>query len=90
MGRFGLAVLTLCLLDFPVDAMDQVRKELGADKAAADFKATGEGVLVAIMDRGIDWLNDDFRNEDASTRIRYLFDLIDDSGAKAPDYPYKV
>ena len=35
---------------------------------------TGEGVLVAILDSGIDWRMQEFRNTDGSTRIRYLWD----------------
>lgn len=34
----------------------------------------GEGVLVAVLDSGIDYVNDDFRNEDGSTRIYRLWD----------------
>ena len=35
---------------------------------------TGRGVLVAVIDSGIDYLNQDFRNEDGSTRILMLMD----------------
>lgn len=35
---------------------------------------TGEGVLVAVLDSGIDYRLPEFRNEDGSTRIRYLWD----------------
>lgn len=35
---------------------------------------TGKGVLVAVIDSGIDYANADFRNEDGSTRIRALWD----------------
>lgn len=34
----------------------------------------GEGVLVAVIDSGIDYANEDFRNEDGSTRIYKLWD----------------
>lgn len=34
----------------------------------------GRGVLVAVIDSGIDYANVDFRNEDGSTRIRALWD----------------
>ena len=34
----------------------------------------GQGILVAVIDSGIDYANADFRNEDGSTRIRYLWD----------------
>lgn len=71
-------------------AMDRARAELNADKAIAEFKVTGKGVLVAIMDRGIDWQNDDFRNADGSTRIKWIFDLTDDSGANQNSNRYRV
>lgn len=35
---------------------------------------TGRGVLVAIIDSGIDYSHDDFRNEDGSTRILEIWD----------------
>lgn len=35
---------------------------------------TGRGVLVAVIDSGIDYLNQDFRNEDGTTRILMLMD----------------
>lgn len=34
----------------------------------------GQGILIAIIDSGIDYANADFRNKDGSTRIRYLWD----------------
>ena len=35
---------------------------------------TGQGVLVAVIDSGIDYENEVFRNEDGTTRIRKLWD----------------
>ena len=35
---------------------------------------TGRGVLVAVIDTGIDYSNEVFRNEDGTTRILYLWD----------------
>lgn len=37
---------------------------------------SGEGILVAVLDSGIDYLHQDFRKEDGSTRIRYLWDQV--------------
>lgn len=37
---------------------------------------TGRGVLVAVIDSGIAYWNEDFRKADGSTRIRYLWDQV--------------
>ncbi|MEA5135337.1 MAG: S8 family peptidase [Candidatus Fimivivens sp.] len=39
-----------------------------------NFGLRGKGVLVAIVDSGIDYTHPDFRNEDGSSRILYLWD----------------
>jgi minor extracellular serine protease Vpr len=83
----GLLGLASCLTGA---AMDQARVETRVDEAAARFGVTGKGVVVAIMDRGIDWRNNDFRNADGTTRIAWLYDLTDDSGSTAPGNPYGI
>lgn len=40
----------------------------------ATYHLTGRGVLVALLDSGIDYTHPDFRNEDGSTRIVELWD----------------
>ena len=47
----------------------------------------GQGILIAIIDSGIDYANMDFRNADGSTRIRYLWDqsLNPADGESAPE-----
>lgn len=37
---------------------------------------SGRGVLVAVIDSGISYWNDDFRKADGSTRIRFLWDQV--------------
>ncbi|MGN1151049.1 MAG: S8 family peptidase [Lachnospiraceae bacterium] len=37
---------------------------------------TGRGVLVAVIDSGITYWNEDFRKSDGTTRIRYLWDQV--------------
>ena len=69
-------------------ALDRVRVETRVDKAVAALGVSGENVIVAILDRGIDWESNDFRNVDGSTRIAYIFDLSDDSGAAAAGNAY--
>lgn len=38
------------------------------------YGLTGKGVIVAVLDSGIDYSHPDFRNEDGSTRILALYD----------------
>lgn len=38
------------------------------------FDLTGKGILIGIVDSGIEYRNADFRNEDGTTRIRWLWD----------------
>ncbi len=35
---------------------------------------SGEGILIAVLDSGIDWTRQDFRKENGETRIKYLWD----------------
>lgn len=39
-----------------------------------NFTVTGAGVLLAVIDSGIDYSHPDFRNMEGNTRIRYLWD----------------
>ena len=43
-----------------------------------------------VMDRGIDYRHPDFINSNGKTRIAYIFDLYDNTGANDPDNPYGV
>ncbi len=44
---------------------------------------TGKGVIVGIVDSGIDWKHPDFVKPDGSTRILALWDMTDDSWTKS-------
>ncbi len=84
---FATCVLGFLLLaPLPLPAMDLVRVETRIDDAVSRFGVTGQGVIVALLDRGIDWKNNDFRNADGTTRIKYIFDLTDDTGAASSGY----
>ena len=78
-----------CLL-FVQDAsaIDSVRVETRVDDAVALYGVSGQNVAVAIMDRGVDWKSMDFRNDDGTTRIAFIFDLTDDTGANWSNNSY--
>lgn len=82
-GRIWAAVAAWALL-LPSFGLDLVRNETRIDEAQQRFGVTGKGVLVAILDRGIDWRNADFRDADGKTRIDYIYDLLDPQGANRP------
>src|SRR5678815_1992328 len=86
----GLVGAILVLLPADASAMDRVRVESRIDDAAAKYGVTGTNVLVAILDRGLDRRHPDFRNADGSTRLEAIFDMLDNTGAKAPGNPYGV
>ncbi|WP_373689075.1 S8 family serine peptidase [Clostridium sp. YIM B02551] len=47
----------------------------------------GEGVIVGIVDTGIDYLNQEFMNKDGSTRIISIFDQTNNSGRRVENQP---
>ncbi len=72
---------TLLLIVAPVAGADTgVNQDTQADLAFAKYGATGKGVIVAIMDRGIDYTHPDFRNADGTTRIKMMWDMSAQSG----------
>lgn len=48
---------------------------------------SGKGTIVAVLDSGIDYTHPDFRNEDGTTRILYLWDQTIDG---APPQGYRI
>jgi len=48
----------------------------------------GEGVLVGIIDSGMDWEHPDLQNSDGTTRIKYLWDQLYPGGILQNDYGY--
>ncbi len=85
-----LVTIIFTLSSVPLWAMDRARIESRTDMAVSTFGVSGQGTIVAIIDRGIDWRNNDFRNSDGTTRIKYIFDMIDNTGAGAPGNTYGV
>ncbi|NOZ63100.1 MAG: S8 family serine peptidase [Calditrichaeota bacterium] len=46
-----------------------------APEVWSQYSAKGNGVLIGIVDTGIDWQHEDFRNGDGTTRIKAILDF---------------
>lgn len=57
--------------------------EIRATQARQQYGVTGKGVIVGVIDTGIDWRHQDFRNADGTTRIKALLDLSEPGTDKA-------
>jgi subtilisin family serine protease len=64
--------------------LDESAPAVGAPAARARFDVAGRGVVVGVVDTGIDTTHADFRLADGRTRIRYLLDF---SGAPTGRHP---
>ncbi len=51
--------------------IDNARALMQVDEAGQKYNIAGRGVIVAILDRGLDYTHPDFRNDDGTTRRRY-------------------
>ncbi|HEY7726892.1 MAG TPA: S8 family serine peptidase [Candidatus Eisenbacteria bacterium] len=49
---------------------------------------TGAGVLVGIVDSGIDWSHDDFKHPDGTTRLVAIWDQTSATGPAPPGFTY--
>jgi subtilisin family serine protease len=63
-------------------ALDLSRAATGADAVHAgaaplDRSYKGNGVIVGILDSGLDWSHPDFSNAQGASRIRFLYDYSD-------------
>ena len=73
--HFCRPFLIVLPLTCAASAMDHVRQETHADEAVGRYGVSGAGVVVAILDRGIDWAHPDFIKPDGTTRIKWLLDM---------------
>jgi len=67
-----------------------LREAIRHDQAVDQYGVSGEGVVVVMIDRGIDYRHPDFVDDEGKTRIAYIFDMVNATGADAPDNPYGV
>jgi hypothetical protein len=69
---------------------DNLRAETRLDQVYQQYNLSGEGVIVAMIERGIDYQHPDFVDENGNTRIAYIYDMVDQAGANAPNNPYGI
>ncbi|MEL6143670.1 MAG: S8 family serine peptidase, partial [Bacteroidota bacterium] len=65
---------------------DPARQEARIQEVYDEFNLSGEGVIIAILDRGIDYTHPAFLNADGTTRVAYIYDMINDAGAGENPY----
>ncbi len=58
--------------------LDKSTAYIGAVNAREQLGYTGKGVLIGIIDSGIDWTHQDFIDAEQNTRIKYLLDFSKD------------
>ncbi|MFK7970512.1 MAG: S8 family peptidase [Bacteroidia bacterium] len=85
-----LALLLLPLFAFSQNHGDSLRKEINLDQVYSQYNLHGEDVIVAFIERGIDYTHPDFIDDNGNTRIAYIYDMINTAGANAPNNPYGV
>ncbi len=90
------AVEDIAMLDFirfiEGDRLEEPMLDHAVPEARADFVwqqgYTGSGVIVGVVDTGIDLAHGDFWFDDENTKILYLWDQTDESGFHPPEYRY--
>jgi subtilisin family serine protease/phosphatidylserine/phosphatidylglycerophosphate/cardiolipin synthase-like enzyme len=54
--------------------LDKTIPDIRVDQVRKNFALKGKGVIIGIIDTGIDFTHPDFRNPDGSSRILYIWD----------------
>lgn len=63
--------------------------DTGADQVWSSTPGyTGKGVIVGVIDAGVDWKHPDFKGSDGTTRILYIWDQTDQTPRQYPTYEY--
>lgn len=65
--------------------LDRARPGVQLPRARRDYGVTGRGVLVGIVDSGIDLAHPDLRRDDGTTRVRWLLDLSRPPAGRHPE-----
>ncbi len=61
---------------------------VNAPLARNSFGLTGKGVIIGMIDSGLDLANEDFKDDEGKTRVLYLWDQLDNVGPHPPGYDY--
>jgi subtilisin family serine protease len=70
----GIAWLKAARSYRPLNEITTGSTHLAADQAHVDLGTRGAGVIVAVVDTGLDWAGADFRNADGTTRVLGIWD----------------
>jgi subtilisin family serine protease len=79
----GMVTVFTLSIGIASHAMNLVREETRTEEAVVKYGVTGQGVTIAILDRGIDWRHPDFIKPDGTTRIKWLLDMTGQNGCDA-------
>ncbi|MDX2245868.1 MAG: S8 family peptidase [Bacteroidia bacterium] len=92
MKKILLALLFtgIYILGFAQTQGDNLRAETRLDQVYQQYNLTGDGAIVAMIERGIDYTHPDFIDENGKTRIAYIYDMLNTAGANDPNNPYGV
>ena len=78
-----IVVLAYCA---NASALNLAREETKLDQAVSKHGVSGNGVTIAVLDRGIDWTHPDFIRPNGKTRIKAMLDQtgINDCSGQGP------
>ncbi|HEX9935353.1 MAG TPA: S8 family serine peptidase, partial [bacterium] len=82
----GIETASLCRPALDVSTVDIRAKEVWTGFGGG---YTGKGVIVGIIDSGIDWQHEDFIRADGTSRLLYIWDQTDDAGSGPAGYTIK-
>ena len=93
MVSFNRVFIYFCILflgSMSMLADELVRTETRVDSVWNVLGYKGDGAIIAILDRGIDYEHPDFIKPDGTSRIIGIFDMINPRGANDPNNPYNI
>ena len=86
LGDYPYTMVPKCYTTLDMAAIQQAG--IAAVQNLTGLELSGEGVLVGIIDTGINYLDPIFRNLDGSTRIRRIWDQEEQSGTAPREIGY--